>query len=321
MFKKKFLAAALSFAAVTTGAGVASSAFYSAPVYASTQAETEFRNFLQKFDLEDISWERVEGKSLNGATIHNVRYEIEDEEFDEVNTVTTKKVIFEEFIDNDDRQKIKVRHQGLTDEDGTHLLLSQKFSELGELFEDLGYSNLPDMDVLIDYDWRKQSGDLDLRIAFEQDEVIAFDYKAELLGSNILMSQLDSFDDNPELLMAAVMALKIGGLSFDHQDYGFNKRLLDSDPEAAEAYTESYEGCQEALREFNLNQLDGSCDKVYDFFMAKEDKLSIQLKPAKPVALTEYLPLIMMLEEGGNESLVGLLIQQFINDLNPKISN
>lgn len=61
---------------MTTGAGVASSAFYSAPVYASTQAETEFRNFLQEFDLEDISWERVEGKSLNGATIHNVRYEM-----------------------------------------------------------------------------------------------------------------------------------------------------------------------------------------------------------------------------------------------------
>lgn len=108
------------------------------------------------------------------------------------------------------------------------------------------------MDVLIDYDWRKQSGDLDLRIAFEQDEVIAFDYKAELLGSNILMSQLDSFDDNPELLMAAVMALKIGGLSFDHQDYGFNKRLLDSDPEAAEAYTESYEGCQRLYASLTL---------------------------------------------------------------------
>lgn len=312
MFTRKIVVAALSFAALSM----------SFTASATSKAEQELVDYLSSMGIqESFTWERIEGDSLSDATIYGITY-ISDKGSEGEKKVLIKEMIFDEYKVSDDGVSVDVKYQGITDEDGTHLLLSDKLQP--ELyFRNLGYEQLDDIEVQLNYTMGKSSGGLEGTFEMEQDEVaaITFDFKTE--GVDLLINQLLDLNIaalNPNMILVSAMATKIHKINLVFDDDGYNKRRVDSVPGHASSVEGQYQGCVESLGEFNLKDLEQACAAMRDYLLNKEDKLRLSMNPAKPFSIGEYMPMFMLLGSSGPAA-IEKLIQRIVNEINLKISN
>ncbi len=312
MFKKKIIVAALSCAAL----GVSFTAS------AATKAEQELVAYLSSMGIqESFSWERIEGDSLSDATIYGVTY-ISDKGADDEKKILIKEMDFDEYKVTDSGVSVDVKYQGITDEEGTHLLLSEQL-EPESYFRSLGYEQLDDIEVKLKYTMEKASGGLEGSFVIDQDEVadISFEFKTE--GIDMLIDQLVDLDIaalDPNMILVSAMATKIHRLELSFDDDGYNKRRIDYAPNHISSVEEQYQGCVESLGEFDLKDLEKGCVAIRDYLLNTEDKLHISMNPAKPFSIGEYMPMFMLLGSSGPQAMEKL-IQRVLSEINLQISN
>lgn len=312
MIKKKTIIAALSCAAL----GVS----YTAS--ASSDAEQEFIDYLSSMGVqESFSWERIEGESLSDATIYGITY-ISDKGTADEKKILIKEMDFDEYKVTESGVSVDVTYQGVTDEEGTHLLLSEKL-EPESYFRDLGYEQLSDIEMRLSYAMKKASGDLEGSFEIDQDEVadISFEFKTE--GIDMLINQLVDLDIatlDPNMILVSAMATKIHKIDLQFDDDGYNKRRVDFAPNHVNNVEEQYQGCVESLGKFTLKDLEQACAAMRDYLLNKEDKLRVSMNPAKPFSIGEYMPMFMLLGSSGPQAMEKL-IQRVLSEINLQISN
>ncbi len=312
MFKKKIIAAVLSCAAL----GVSFTAS------AVSKAEQELTVFLHSMGMEEsFSWERIEGDSLSDATIYGITY-ISDKGSENEKKILIKEMDFDEYKVTDSGTSVDIKYQGVTDEEGTHLLLSERLDP-ESYFRSLGYEQLEDIEVKLKYTKEKASGGLEGSFVIVQDEVadISFEFKAE--GIDMLINQLVNLDMaalDPNMMLVSAMTAKIHKLELNFEDDGYNKRRMVHTPNHISNVEEQYQGCVESLAEFNLNDLEKACIAIRDYLLNKEDKLHVSIDPAKPFSIGEYMPMFMLLGSSGPQAMEKL-IQRVLSEINLQISN
>lgn len=316
MYKKKILSAAVATVMSFGAFGLTSAA------YAASKAEQELTEYLTSFGIQDrFTWERVEGDSLANATVYGVTY-INKEGTDEEETVLVKKMVFHDYTVTDDGISVDVSYDGITDEDGVHMLLSDKLHTDLNLKE-LGYQDLDDVQVKLKYSMDKANGGLDGEFRFEQNEFLdgAVNFKTE--GLDMLIDQLVTLDIatlDPSLILISAMATKIHHFNLSLDDDGYNKRMLEHKEDHRASVEEQYQSCLESQAEFNIKQLEDGCNAIRDYFLDKEDKLRIGINPEKPFSISEYMPMFMLLGSSGPEAITQL-VEKILKEINLTISN
>lgn len=312
MLKRKTIAAVLSCAAL----GMSFSAF------AASKAEQELVAYLSSMGIEEsFTWQRIEGDSLSDATIYGITY-ISDKGTEDEKTILIKEMDFDEYKVTDDSVTVDVTYQGITDEEGTHLLLSEQLQP--ELyFRNLGYEQLDDIEVQLSYEMQKASGGLEGSFEITQDEVadVLLDFKTE--GLDMLIEKLADLDIaalDPNVILVGAMATKIHKIELQFDDDGFNKRRMDFTPNHASSVEEQYQECVESLSEFNLQDREQACVAIRDYLLNKEDRLRISMNPAKPFSIGQYMPMFMLLSNSGPQAMQQL-VQRILSELNLQVSN
>lgn len=316
MYKKMILSNGAAFLLALASAAI------SPTVFASSQAEVELKEYLASIGLEDsFSWDRIEGDSLADATLYGVVY-TSDKGSEDEQKYLIKKIDFDDYMVTDNRVSVKVKYQGVTDEDGEHLLLSKKLSP-DPHFQSLGYQQLDDIQFKLKYDMEKTTGGLEGSFAIEQDDVLDGKVGFKTEGIGLLFDQLVALDVaalDPNLILVSAMSTKIHHVNLDLKDDGYNKRLLDSKPEHKAEVEKQYQSCLESLGQFGVKQLEQGCLAIKNYFLNKEDKLQIAMNPAKPFSVAEYMPMFMLLGNAGPDA-VAQLVQKIVGELNLTISN
>ncbi|MDO5667661.1 MAG: hypothetical protein Q4G44_07550 [Alcaligenaceae bacterium] len=316
MYKKSILSLSAAVALSLTGGA------FSSVAYASAQAEQELRTYLASFGLEDsFSWERIEGDSLADASVYGVTF-ISDKGSDDEQKYLIKKMDFDDYSVTDDRISVEVKYLGVTDEDGEHVLLSKRLSPEGH-FQSLAYEQLDDIEVKLKYTMDKASGTLAGGFEISQDDVLDGSLSFKTEGIDVLFEQLKSMDAavlDPDLLMISAMSTKIHHINISVDDDGYNKRMLEHNPQHESEVGEHYQACVQTVGEFDLKVLEQGCMAMRDYLLDKEDKLQISINPAKPFSIAEYMPMFMLVGNAGPDALA-TLVQKIVGELNLKISN
>lgn len=290
--------------------------------FAASSAEEELNEYLTSLGVQDkVSWERVEGKSLSKAKIYGLTY-VNEEGADDEQKYLIKEVVFDEYEASDERSSVKVKYKGVTDENGAHVLLSDSL-ESKEHFKNLGYEKLDDIEVKLNYVMESAQGSLEGEVDVDQKDVLSANFNFKTEGLDMLVDQLSSLDIatlDPNLIVVSALATKIHKINLNLKDDGYNKRLVENEPERVADIEEQYQNCVEAVGELGVKQLEDGCASVRDYFLNKKNKLHISMNPAKPFSVGEYLPMFMLLESTGPEA-AQKLIDKIINEINLKISN
>lgn len=316
MFKTKMLSATL---AATLAFGTFGVSFTAT---AASKAEQELVGYLTSLGVQDsFTWERIEGDSLSDATIYGVSY-INDAGTADEKKYLIKEMVFDDYTLSDDGASVEVKYQGVTDEDGVHIFLSDKLQPESH-FKNLDYKQLDDIEVKLKYVMGKANGALEGKLEIEQDEVFdsRIDFKTE--GLDMLIDQLSSLNVatlDPNLILVSAMATKIHRINLDIDDDGYNKRLLEHRPNHRTEVAEQYQTCLESVAQFGLKDLEQGCSAIRDYLLDKEDKLHISMNPAKPFSIGEYMPMFMLVGSAGADAM-GKLVQRILNEINLKISN
>lgn len=316
MYKKKLLSTAVA-TAIFFGFFGASSA-----IYAESKVEQELSEYLTSLGVQDrLTWERGEGDSLSNATIYGVSY-INKKGTEEEETVLVKKLSFEDYTVTDDGISVDVRYDGITDEDGVHMLLSEKLRQKLSLKE-LGYQQLDDIQVKVKYAKDKVNDVLEGEFKMEQNELldVVLNFKTE--GLDMLIEQLVGADVatlDPNLILVSAMTPKIHHFNLSLKDDGYNKRVLEHNPEHRASVEQKYEDCVDGLGEYTIKELEDSCVVVRDYLLDKEDKLRIGINPEKPFSIGEYMPMFMLLGSSGPDAITQL-VEKIIKEINLTVSN
>ena len=311
MFKRKVTGAVL----------VCAASFMSVSVFAASKAEQELADYLSSVGVQDrVTWERVEGDSLADATIYGITYLSDKGSEDKKYLI--KKMTFDNYEVGNDGVSVSVKYQGITDEEGVHFLLSEKLQPERHLSE-LGYEQLDDMEVNLNYVMQKLTGALEGGFKVKQDEVAAMslDFKAE--GVDSLIAQLINLDIatlDPNLILLSAMTAKIHKLDILADDDGYNQRRINFMPDHVKQVEGKHQECLQNLNELNLNALESACVAIRDYQLDREDKLRVSINPAQPFAIGSYVPMFMLLGSAAPDA-SGQLVQQILNEINLKVSN
>ena len=311
MFKRKVTGAVL----------VCAASFMSVSVFAASKAEQELVDYLSSIGVQDrVTWERVEGDSLADATIYGITYLSDKGSEDKKYLI--KKMTFDNYEVGNDGVSVSVKYQGITDEEGVHFLLSEKLQSERHLSE-LGYEQLDDMEVNLNYVMQKLTGALEGGFKVKQDEVAAMslDFKAE--GVDSLIAQLINLDIatlDPNLILLSAMTAEIHELDILADDDGYNQRRINFMPDHVKQVEGKHQECLQNLNELNLNALESACVAIRDYQLDREGKLRVSINPAKPFAIGSYVPMFMLLGSAGPDA-SEKLVQQILNEINLKVSN
>ncbi|PMC16244.1 hypothetical protein CJ230_10295 [Oligella urethralis] len=288
---------------------------------ASAKVEQELRDYLSSMGIQDsFSWQRIQGESLADATIYGVVFS--RGKGAQKKTYLIKEMDFDDYQVSANRVAVDVTYKGVTDEDGVHLLLSQKLNATKGL-QRYGYQQLDDIQLRLSYDMEKTNGSLTGNLVLRQKAVLdsQFDFKTEGIGPMLeQLLALDVATIDPELILLSTMTTKLHYIRLDLKDDGLNQRMLAHDSSHRGEVEKHYQACVGALDEFAIQQLSTACQALRDYFLAQKNQLHISMTPAKPFVIAEYLPMYMLMSRAGPKAVSGL-IKKVVSDLNLRISN